>query len=150
MLARAARPSLSIHEKGGRVIKLDVHHRGAPSSLLERFPLAVIRRAADRFDLWRTRREEGIARLARRMDSVSREIVYQHLLLPHCEKIAARMERQAFKDQRVRRRMFKLQPSSRKERSPREVSMTLTEAVAQQLVVSPVQAVLPPDRSRGR
>lgn len=92
-----AGPTLPIDQRDGRVTALHVRHGGRASSLLRRFPLAVVRMAINQLDFWRSRREHGILKLSRRLDPVSREIVLQHVLLPRCQAITQSMQRKALR-----------------------------------------------------
>lgn len=125
----ALSPSITVSEHNGRVTNLAVSHHGVPSAILDRFPLAVGRRAADRLDVFRSRFEHSTLMAARRLDPTSRQIVYSHLLLPHCERIMAKLQRTQI------RRLTKL---------------TLTERAMKMLALTPAQPGRRDQRERDR
>lgn len=102
---REVSPSLRYDERDGKIVRLQVSHVGRPGRILARFPDAVIRRAIAQMDWWQTRREYELLRACRGMDSVCRTIVREHLLLPRCQKIAFKLQRQDLRRVRPRRQL---------------------------------------------
>lgn len=89
---KAIAPSIQIEERDGKVVKLNVTHAGRISSILSRFPDAVVRQAINQMEWWVTRQEGQVLKLSRRLDPIAQSIVQDHLLLPRCEKIAAALQ----------------------------------------------------------
>lgn len=125
----ALSPSITISERNGRVANVSVSHHGVPSAVLDRFPMAVVRKAVDRLDFYRSRFEHSTIMAARKLDPTSQQIVYHHLLLPHCERILA-------KQQRAQIRQLQ--------------KPTLTQRAMKALAVTPAQPFGLDDRDRGR